>query len=288
MLFVPTAGQDFGSVLSYGTTRPGTTANFGTSITPGTGAAYGTPSQVGNDLTQDCYGIWMNVNNVFAAGNYRQLALELSVDYAGGTTWTPLISGIVASQANNYAGGGLTYFFPVFIPAGAAVAVAGRSSANTTFGVAIKYMSTPPNPSMVKRASFMESIGLTLGTGTVTGVSVTPGTTNEGAWTSLGQTTNRLWWWQVACSHSDTTMTATNYHVDLAVGDTSTVGDPKDIIMSDAYIRTTASETFENQPFMFGVEKVVPAGKFIFARVQNAGANENAGSFQVVAMGCGG
>ncbi len=289
MLYVPQAGQDFSAVLSYGTTRPGTTANFGTSITPGTGAAYGTPSQVGNDLTQDCYGIFINVNNVFSAGVFRQLALELSVDYSGGTTWTPLLSNIVASQANNYAGGsGITYYFPVFIPAGSAVAVAGRSSAATTFGVAIKYMSTPTNPTMVKCASYLDTVGLTLGSGTVTGTSVTPGTTNEGAWTLLGQTLKRMWWWQVACQHSDTTMTALNYHVDLAVGDTNVVGDPKDIILSDLYVRTTVSETFENVPLMMGVEKVVPAGKYIFARVQNAGANENAGAFQVVAMGCGG
>lgn len=290
MLFVPQAGQDFSAVTSYAAgTRPTTTVNFGTSITPGTGAAYGTPSQVGNDLTQDCYGIIMNVNNVFSAGNYRQLALELSVDYAGGTTWTPILSDIVASQANNYANGGIWYYFPVFIPAGAAVAVAGRSSAATTFGVNIRYMSTPTNPSMVKRASFLESIGVTLGTGTVTGTSVTPGTTNEGAWTLLGQTTKRLWWWQVACSHSDTTMTALNYHVDLAVGDTDQVGDPKDVIITDAFVNTTTSETFENIPMMMGVEKVVPAGKFIFARGQvGTGGPENAGTFQVVAMGCGG
>jgi hypothetical protein len=231
----------------------------------------------------------MNVNNVFAAGVYRQLALEVSVDYAGGTTWTPILSNIVASQANNYLNGGITYYFPVFIPAGSAVAVAGRSSAATTFGVAIRYMSAPTNPAMVKRASFLESIGVTLGTGTVVGTNVTVGTTTEGGWTPLGQTTKRLWWWQVACSHSDPTMTAYNYHVDLAVGDTNVVGDPKDIIMTDLYQRTTTSETFDNVPLMMGVEKVVPAGKFIFARAQvGTGGPENAGTFQVVAMGCGG
>lgn len=290
MLYVPTAGQDFSAVTSYTAgTRPTTTANFGTAITPGTGAAYGTVSQVGSDLTTDCYGIFMNFNNVFSAGAYRQMAVQLNVDYAGGTTWTPVLSDIVVSQANNYAGGGVNYYFPVFIPAGAAVGIAARGSSATTFGAALRFLSSPTNPTMVKRASFLESIGVTLGTGTVTGTSVTVGTTGEGDWTVLGQTTKRLWWWQVACGHSDTTMSALNYHVDLAVGDTNVSGDPKDTIITDAFINTTTSETMENRPVIIGVEKVVPAGKYIFARGQvGTGGPENAGTFQVVAMGCGG
>jgi len=290
MLYVPQAGQDFNTVTSYTTgTRPTTTANFGTAITPGTGAAYGTVSQVGSDLTQDCYGILMNCNNVFAAGAYRQMAVQLNVDYAGGTTWTPILSDIVVSQANNYAGGGINYFFPVFIPAGAAVGIAARGSTATTFGVTLRFMSAPPNPSMVKRASFLESIGVTLGTGTVTGTNVTVGTTTDGGWSLLGQTTKRLWWWQLACGHTDTTMSAYNYFIDLAVGDTDQVGDPKDVIITDAFVNTTTSETFENRPTVVGVEKVVPAGKFIFARGQvGTGGPENAGTLQVVAMGCGG
>ncbi len=118
--------------------------------------------------------------------------------------------------------------------------------------------------------------------------SVTPGTTGEGNWQLLGTTTRRLWWWQIACGHTDTTMSVLNYHVDLAVGDTTTVGDPKDIITSDLYVNTNASEAFDMVPLTTGVEKVVPSGKTIWARVQNAGTNENAGNFQVAAMGCGG
>ena len=289
MLFVPQSSNDFSSVLSYGTTRPGTTANFGTSITPGTGAVYGAYSQVGNDLTQDCYGLLINVNNAFTGGTFRQIAIQIGVDYAGGTTWTTIAQDIMVSQANNYAGGGGVWlYFPLYIPAGAAVAIAGRSSVATTFGVNIRYMTAPPNPTMVKRGSFIESLGITLGTGTVTGTSVTPGTTAEDAWTLIGTTTKRCWHWQFSCQHSDTTMTALNYHVDIATGDTTTVGDPKDIITSDAYVRTTGTETFENSPLVTGVEKVVPAGKTIWARVQNSGANENAGTFQVVVYGTGG
>lgn len=284
MLFVPHGSNEFNAVASYGTTRPGTTAAFGTSLTPATTNAYGTAVQVGNDLTQDSYGMLVNANLVFTAGSFRQAAIEISVDYTGGTTYTPILSGIPISQADNYAAGGIWYYFPVFIPSGSAVAAAARASTNTALGVNIRYMTAPSDPSMVKKASFIESIGLTLGAGTVTGVSVTPGTTAEGAWTSIGTTTKRLWWWQIATQHSDTTMTALNYHVDLAVGD----GTNFDIITSDYYVRTTGNESFQNLPLVTGVEKVVPAGSTIYARVQNAGNNENAGAFQIVALGCGG
>lgn len=286
MLFVPNGGNDLGAVLSAGATRPGTTANYGTSITPGTGNAYGTFSQVGNDLTQDCYGVLINTNNVFATATFRVAAIQLAVDYAGTTTFaTPLINDLVVSMANNYAGGGVWHYFPIFIPAGAAVGVAGRSSAATTFGVNIRYMTAPMNPSMIKRASYVDAIGATFGAGTITGTSVTPGTTAEGAWTAIGSaTTKRYWWWQVGYQHSDTTMTALNYHLDIAVGD----GTNFDIIYADQYVRTTGSETFENVPMITGVEKLVPAGSQLYCRIQNAGANENAGSFQVVIHGCGG
>lgn len=289
MLFVPQSGNDFSAVASYGTTRPGSTAIFGTTITPGTGAAYGAYSQVGNDLTQDCYGLLININLAFTATIFRQVAIQIGVDYAGGTTFTTIAQDIMVSQANNYSNGGVWLYFPLYIPALSAVAVAARSSVATTFGVNIRYMTAPPNPTMVKRGSFIESLGITLGAGTVTGTSVTPGTTAEGAWTLIGTTTKRCWHWQFTSQHSDTTMTSLGpYHVDLAVGDTSVVGDPKDIILSDAFVRTTISETFDTIPLVTGVEKVVPAGKTIWARIQNAGANENAGTYQVVVYGTGG
>lgn len=288
MLFVPRGSNEFNAVGSAAGTRPGTTLAYGTSITPATTNAYGTPSQVGNDLTQDCFGVLINANLVFAAGAYRQAAIQILTDPAGGTTWTPLVSDIIVTQANNYAGGGIWYYFPIHIAAGSAVAVAGRASTNTAFGVNIRYMTAPPDPSTVKKGSVIETLGATFGAGTVTMTSVTPGTTGEGNWQLLGTTTRRLWWWQIACGHTDTTMSVLNYHVDLAVGDTTTVGDPKDIITSDLYVNTNASEAFDMVPLTTGVEKVVPSGKTIWARVQNAGTNENAGNFQVAAMGCGG
>lgn len=286
MLFVPEAGSNFLQVPSYGITRPTTTTPFGTLLTPSTLDAYSDFVQIGTTLTRDSYGMLINANDVFVGSQFRQAAVQIGVDYNGGTTFNSiLVSPLVVSQANNYAGGGgLWTYFPLFIPSGSSVGAASRASNANQFGLNIRYMTATPSPWAVKKASFVETLGVTLGAGTVTGVSVTPGLANDGAWTLIGTTTRRCWWWQISCMHSDITMTSNNYAVDLAYGN----GTNFDTIILDAYVRTTPSETFENQPITINAEHVVPAGSDIYVRVQNAGTNENAGTFQVVVYGCGG
>ena len=299
MLFVPNGGNDFAATASYGATRPGTTAN-GTTLVAGnlsTTNAYSTTyAQVGGALRADSYGMYINVNNYFAGAAFRQLALRFAVDYAGGTNFSTgniIIDGLVGSQAITYGlGGGLWYYFPIYIPSGSSVGVTARGSTTVAPlpSIGIQYMTAPSNPSSIKRASFVETLGLTLGTGTVAGTDVTPSTATvePNSWTPIGTTTKRCWWWQVACQHSDTTMNALNYHVDLGVGTGAAGTSTVDPIISDLYIQTTGTEQFLNLGKAFGVEKVVPSGSTIYARVHNAGTNENAGTFQVVAYGCGG
>jgi hypothetical protein len=294
MLYVPNGGGDFTLSGSFGTARP-VAAGFGTALVAAnlntaTDAYSATYAQIGGALVSDSYGMYINVNNYFAGAAFRQLALRFAVDYAGGTNFSTgqiIIDGLVGSQAITYGLGGLWYYFPIYIPAGATVGVTARGSTTTAPlpSINIRYATHVSNPSALKRGYFTETLGLTLGTGTVTGTSVTPGTTAEGAWTLIGTTTNRMWWWQIACQHSDTTMTALNYHVDLGVGTSTTVVDP---IIRDQLIQTTGTEQFMTFGSPIGAEKVVPAGSNIYARVQNSGANENAGSFQIVAYGCGG
>jgi hypothetical protein len=296
MLFVPNGGNDFAVTASYSASRPGTTT-FGSPLTSSaisTANNYGAQYiPVGGALQNDSYGMVINVNNNFVGATFRQLALQFSVDYTGGTNFSTgnvIISGLLGSQAINYQlGGGLWYYFPLFIPSGSRLGVTGRGSTTAAPipGIAVKFLTSPSNPSMVKRGAFVETIGLTLGAGTVTGVSVTPSTAvNEpNTWTLIGTTTNRLWSWQVGCQHSDTTMTLLNYHVDIGVGTSTTVVEP---ILTDQFVETSATEQFTTIPVVGGVEKVVPAGSQIYARVHNAGTNENAGSFQVVVYGTGG
>lgn len=285
MLFVPNGANDLGAVLSTDT-RPASA--YGATITPSQTSTYGTPVQVGNDLTADCYGLLINANSISAGGTFRQCVLQILVDYAGGTSWTEIARDIVVSQAPSYQLTGKWLYFPMFIPAGAAVAVAAITNTAGAIRVNIRYMSRPSNPSMVKRGSYIETVGVTIGAaGTVTAPSVTPGTlATKPGWTLLGTTTNRCWWWQFSCQHSDTTMTALYYHVEIGVGDGTAAG--TETIIANVLVSTSAAEAFTDIPIMQGIEKVVPAGSSIYGRAWNSGANENAGTFQIAAMGVGG
>jgi hypothetical protein len=287
MLFVPRAGLDFNKLQSYGTTRPSNTT-FGTTLTPVTTNAYSAYTQIGSDLTRDVFGLYINFNSGFTSATPRSIAVSIGVDYAGGTTYTEIFGGLLASEANNYGtgGGGLWYYFPIYIPAGAAVAMRSRSNLTTAFRANITFMQGAPDPSVVKKAGFVETLGLTLGTGTVVGTSVTPGTTAEGTWTLIGTTTRRCWWWQMALQQlGDTTMTANGYHLDIGVGD-GTVGGTQTII-TDSLRQVTATETYNSLPEIIGAEYIVPAGTNVYARIQNAGTNDG-GTYEVVVYGCGG
>lgn len=279
MLHVPVGANSFClTTPSWGTTRPA--AANGTSVTPST-SGYGTAVQLGADLTFDAYGILININSNSASNASRNTIVKIVVDEAGGTSWSDRITGLLAGGASTYvvSGSGQWYFFPIFIPAGAAVAAAAYGTVTTAIRVGAVFLQKPSNPSMVRKGSLVETIGVS---GTA-GTSFTPGTTSEGAWTLLGTTTNRLWWWQLGLqvSNADTAWNAAAIHCDLAVGDGSTF----DIIIQDLVINTSTAEALVNAPLTAGVEWDVPAGSSIYMRAQSSGTLD---SYTAAAYGCGG
>lgn len=279
MLHVPVGANSYGlATPSWGTTRPA--AANGASVTPGT-IDYGSYVQLGSDLTADAYGILININSNSGANASRNTLVRIGVDEAGGTSYTARIDSLIGGGAPTYAtsGGGVWYYFPLFIPSGSAVAAAAYGSVATAIRVGAVFMQNPSNPSMIRKGSFVEAVGIS---GT-TGTAVTAGTTSEGAWTLLGTTTNRCWWWQVGLqvSTADTSWNATANHVDLAVGDGSTY----DIIILDANVCLTTNEQVTNPPLTAGVEWDVPAGSSIYVRAQCSGT---ADPIQVAAYGLGG
>jgi hypothetical protein len=279
MLFVPVGTNTFSSnQFSWGTTRPSNTN--GTSLTPSITNAYGTPGALGT-LNFDSYGIMININSNAATNSIRRAAVKIIAD--GVDIITELIAG-GASQF--YIGGGFFYFFPIFLPAGTVVTAAARGNNSTPFFVGATYFQKPLNPSQIRMGTYTEQLGVTVGTGTVGGIGITPGTTNEGAWTLIGQTTKRLWWWQVGMQLNDSSTSNSSVFVDVAVGDTNVVGDPKDTIIENLLIGVTTSEAFNSPQLTAGVEYYVPAGKYIFARAQNSVAND--AGYDVGVYGCGG
>lgn len=278
MLHVPVGANSFGlTTPSWGTTRPA--AANGTSVTPGT-SDYGSYASL-HVLTADAYGILINVNSNSGSNASRNTLTNIGVDLAGGTSYTTLIPSLISGGPGTYAtpGNGTWYYFPIFIPSGARVGAAGYGSVATAYRVGAMFMQRPSNPSMIRKGSFVEAIGIS---GT-TGTAITAGTTNDGAWTLLGTTTNRCWWWQVGLqvSTADTAWTATVYHLDLAVGDGTTF----DTIIQDLSLAMTTAEVLANPPLSAGVEWDVPAGSSIYVRAQCSGATD---PIQMAAYGLGG
>lgn len=267
MLHVPVGANSFGLTLpSWGTTRPA--AANGTSVTPGTGA-YGTYAQVGSDLVDDAYGLLININSNSASAASRNTVVKIGIDPAGGTTYTDRITGLLAGGASTYAvtGGGVWYYFPLFVPAGAAIAAAAFGTVTTALRVGIIALQRPANPALVRCASYAETLGIT---GTA-GTSVTPGTTSEGAWTSIGTTARRLWWWQASLQvpSGDTAWNAATMHLDLGVGDGTAGG--TSVIIQDLPIVFSTAEVLANPPLTAGVEWAVPAGSSLYVRAQSSG-----------------
>ncbi len=278
MLHVPVGANSFGRTSpSWGTTRPAG-AN-GTAVTPGSGV-YGSYAAVGSALTADAYGLLININSNNASAASRTTVVTIGIDPAGGTSFTDHILDLLCGGVSSYTvSGGAWYYFPIFIPAGSRIGAKAMGSVATAIRVGAVARQKPSNPSMIRKGSYIETLGISGHVGTA----VTPGTASEGAWTSLGTTTKRCWWWQIGIQvpTTDTSWNAAGIHVDLAVGDVSN----KDIIISDTLIITTTSEAMALLPITAGVEWDVPAGSEIFVRAQSSGTLD---SYTAAAYGCGG
>lgn len=281
MLHVPVGANSFGDTpASWGTTRPA--AANGTAVTPGAGA-YGAWAQLFAATTQDTYGILINVNSNTGSAASRGTVIGIGWDESGGTSYTARVEGLLCggAAAYNTGGSGVWYYFPIFIPAGSRIAARGNSTVATAFRVGAVLMQKPANPAMVRKGSFVEALGISGNIGTV----IVPGTTAEGAWTLVGTTSKRCWWWQVGfqVAVADTAWGAGIMHVDLGVGD-GTVGGT-DVIIRDTPISMSTAEALTNIPISAGVEWDVPSGSNIYVRAQYSGTLD---TYTCAAYGLGG
>lgn len=215
------AQSEFGFVAgSHLATRPA--AAFGTTLTGGVADTYGSYVEVLSDasITEDCYGILINVNNISGAAP-KSATLTIGKDEAGGTSYVDWLTHLLCGDACAYTNmmGGIFYYFPMYIKAGTALAAKVASvNASATISCNLTVYGRPKNPGAVKCASKFESFGASAGNGTA----LTPGEAAEGAWTQMGSNPSTpLWWWQMGWQCDDTTMGNTCFHVDLARGDAS-------------------------------------------------------------------
>lgn len=227
-------------------------------------------------MDHDIYAIYININRVAGSGASDAIC-NIGIDPAGGTSFTTLIPDLLCSSASVYAAsfngasGGISYYFPIFIPAGSSVGAqfSTNASVNDPYAFVTLY-GQPSRPDAINVGRWVDSYGITAASSS--GTAVTPGTSSPGAWTSLGTPTRSGWYTQVGIGINDSTMAAESYLCDLAVGDASN----KRIITEHNIFST---DTLEQMSCDYRDEQCyapVTTSDIIYGRIQaSATANSN-------------
>jgi hypothetical protein len=279
VLFVPGNSWNF-ALSNVSATRPA--AGRGTVITPGTAPTKGAWAQAltGANKSAETFGVLIHINNGATAAATRNLHVDVGIDAAGGTSYTVVIPDLLGGHAAPATIGGIFYYFPLYIPAGASVAVRAAGNVTTAFNVSVTVFGKPRRPDSVMAGQKVVAFGATAAT--ATGTTVTAGTTAEGAYVQLGTaTTFPIWWWQCGLTCVDTTMTANAHAIDIATGDATT----KDLVIQDVLSVWTASEQITALPAVVPAFDRTNAGALVYGRVQCSGTADTALSMMAYGLG---
>lgn len=283
MLYVPNQSANNFTYDNWGA-NPAST--IGTSVVPGASSAEGSFTQIASsaNIAQDIYGIYLQIHTGATSAAAKLHVLDIGVDPAGGTSYTAVISDYVCGAAPSLSqAGAREVYFPFFIKAGSSVAVriSGSNATAGTVRVAARFYGYRSAPQHFPVGTFSESFGVT---GT-SGTAITPGNAADGSWTSVGTTTNPLWWWQLGYQINNATITAEYTYLELAWGD----GSNKHTIFKVMHGGTT-SETCglaaQTSMLWHAAYQPVPAGTAIYVRARCNNAPDT--GYQVGVIGIGG
>jgi hypothetical protein len=282
-LWVPT-GTDYQWSLDTTTGRPA--AAFGTTVTASaTAHTMGSWAQliVGSSVTEDVYGIAININSSFTSATRADSLLDIGIDEAGGSTYTVKIPYLLAGQANTYILGGLYYYFPLFIKSGSSIGARIQSiTGSRTARVWATLYGGPAHPAATRVGTFVQAFGIT--TAASNGTAITAGTTSEGSWTQIGSaTTEDLWWWQFGHGYDAATMAAVaaGWSWDVGVGDATT----RRLVMDNVLTITGTTEFIQSYGRAYGCRGHVKAGDIIYARGQCSGTPPTGTNCAVYGLG---
>lgn len=273
MLHVPAGPQFEWRLSSRAGVRP--SANFGTSVTPGNNTK-GSWAQLlaGAAVLYDVWEIWINIHGGQVSAAARDIIVDIGIDTAGGTSYTVHIPDLIGSAAAffstgiNAVGGGHTYYFPLYIPAGSSIAA--RASVNSaTVGTVrawVRLYGKPRFPELAPRGDKVVAYGITAASSR--GTIVTPGTTSEGSYVSLGTTSLDHWWWQLGMGVNDATTNPLWLTGDLAFG---TVGTKVSLIEDECWLTDTVEGIAKTNNVPAEYLRQVPSGSELFARAQCSG-----------------
>ncbi|MGH8758331.1 MAG: hypothetical protein ACREVW_02265 [Burkholderiales bacterium] len=218
MLALSAHNQFHGSITNYGATM--TDAGFGTTVpahanahTKGAAGAL----IAGASVSSDVYGIAVLACGGNSNAAVHRFLLDLLVDPAGGTSWSTLIANILF-HSPSFQKGLYQYFFPLWLKAGSSIGAQQQSStAAQGIQIGVRLLTKPSRPELIKVGYTAESYGAV--TASTSGTAITVGNGVAGAWTSVGTTAGRPWWWQAGLASDDTSMTMAGALLDVSVGD---------------------------------------------------------------------
>lgn len=283
-LFQP-ATPEFNFIYSnVSATRPA--AAWGFSHTAGVAPAFSTYATLvaAANITTDIFGIELIFNNAALAATTRNLLVNIGIDTAGGTAFTTRIPALLAGHAGVFTiGGGISYYFPLYIPSGSSIGIQAAGTTAFAFNTAVRLFGRPRYVDSIRAGSYVINYGTTAAT--ATGSAITIGTTAEGAYTQVGvATTRNHWYWQMGHTFVDTNVAASGIAFDLAVGSSTTVNKQ---IFQDQYFFYDGSERIWNLPLsQFSYYGNSTVGDLVFIRGQSSGVAET--SLSVAAYGLGG
>ena len=256
-------------------TRPLLTS-FGASFTPGFNA-YGSYVTLiaGASVTDDAYGILINVNGIGLNTFARDTNVTIGMDQAGGTAFTDTIIDLVTGCPCNSTSAtdllqGVQWFFPLFIKAGTSIGIKGsQNQATPTAGSStVRLFCRPAHPESIRTGSRVVTYGAVPASSC--GTAITPGTTADGTYTQLGTVAagDAPWFWTVGCGLNNAAVPGGEAHyVDLAVGSSTTVN--KQIVTNEKWAVNTSESTMA---VFEGANGTAAPGDLVYGRMQASGA----------------
>jgi hypothetical protein len=276
----------FGLVIDSITARP-TSSAMGTSVTGHASADTKSNYQEifsAAAVTHDVYGIRISAGVLAVNAETRMVLFDVATDPAGGTSYSPVINNLAFMPITTTMAGANSFFFPLYIKAGSSIAIRAQCG---TGGVSTQYRvwlyCKPTRPEQWRVGTYVQTLGAT--TASTTGTAVTPGTTSEGSWASIGTTTLPTWYWQAAVLIDDSTITANGvYDCDVGLSDS---GFSYDVVIQGLSYYATSAESLVPLAYPSFNECVreTPAGMAAYGRIQCSGTADSNVSMIVYALG---
>ena len=203
-------------------------ADCGTTVTPGTSNADGTPVTLLAALAFDVHYLVVGFSGMTVSGAAHYALADVLVDPAGGTAWRTfiddLVCGFSAVAKHTW------YHFPIFIKSGTSIGSRVRTSHTVaaTSPICIIYaFGNPSRPEQWWCGSSVETLGVTAASSI--GTSVTPGNTGAwGNWTNIGAvTSSRYGAVQVGFNGTDAGAALLGYYFQLGYNNVQLPGSPE-------------------------------------------------------------